>query len=124
MSVTIHAEYQGQKRIKLTHDYSGAQIVTDAPLDNEGLAQSFSPTDLISSGLGACMLTVMGIVADRKGYSLAGAHARIEKEMSTSPRRIGKISIELHLPEALDSEARTVLERAAGRSQTHDRNSL
>lgn len=113
MSVELRAEYQGNKRVKLIHGYSGATLITDAPLDNAGMAQSFSPTDLIAAGLGSCVLTVMGIMAERKGYDLGACSARIEKQMTQTPRMIGSIRLEVHLPAALAEEARSMLERAA-----------
>ena len=113
MSVVLRADYQGQKRVKLLHEHSGASFVTDAPLDNHGLAQSFSPTDLIAAGLGSCILTVMGIVAERKGYDLGASYARIDKEMQEAPRRIGRITVEIHMPAALAADARAGLERVA-----------
>jgi putative redox protein len=95
-----------------THGPSGRQLETDAPKDNEGRGESFSPTDLLATALGSCMLTVMGIYARRKGWKLDGARARVEKHMATAPvRRIGKLVVEFEMPPHRD--AGRPLERAA-----------
>lgn len=97
----------------MRHTDSGATITTSAPKDNNGDGLLFSPTDLVAAGLGACMLTVMGIVAERNGLAIEGAHCSVDKEMSQTPRRIGKLPITLHLPATLNAEARAKLEKAA-----------
>lgn len=113
MSVLITGEYSGNKRVTLTHKSSGASFVTDAPLDNNGLGESFSPTDLLASGLGACAMTIIGIIAERDSIDLTGMHMNVEKEMSASPRRIAKLSLEIHLPASVDEKVRAKLEQAA-----------
>lgn len=114
MPVTFSISYQGDLRCEARHDPSGTALITDAPLDNQGLGQSFSPTDLLASGLGVCMFTIMGIVGRRDGLSLAGATARVEKHMTSAPpRRIERIAIRFALPAALGMEDRAKLERAA-----------
>ena len=111
--VNITGRYLGGKRVEMRHTDSGATITTSAPKDNNGDGLLFSPTDLVAAGLGACMLTVMGIVAERNGLAIEGAHCSVDKEMSQTPRRIGKLPITLHLPATLNAEARAKLEKAA-----------
>lgn len=113
MAVTITGEYTGNKRVKLTHEPSGASFLTDAPKDNNGLGESFSPTDLLASGLGACAMTILGIVAEWDKIDLSGMHMKIQKEMSSSPRRIEKLTLEIHLPASIDQNLRPKLEKAA-----------
>ena len=96
------------------HAPSGAEIETDAPTDNHGKGERFSPTDLVAGALGSCMLTVMGILAERHGWRLDGATARVQKEMVADPvRRIGGLAVALGFPAGLPEEARAPLLRAA-----------
>lgn len=88
-------------------------IVTDAPVDNMGKGQAFSPTDLLAAGLGSCILTILGIVADRNGWDLRGTSVRVCKEMSTQPRRIARLQVEVKVPVALTSEQQQRLINAA-----------
>ena len=112
--VEIRVEYQGELRCRAQHGPSGNDLTTDAPVDNQGRGESFSPTDLVATALGSCMLTVMGIVAARHEWDLTGAHATVVKGMVADPaRRIGSLVVELHLPAALEAGARTALERTA-----------
>jgi len=99
---------------------SGATIVSTAPKDNQGDGLGFSPTDLTAGALGACMLTIMGILADRTGIDIGGAHAEIEKHMTDSPRRIGALGVRIHLPACLSETDRRRLEtrRAPARCTT------
>ena len=92
------AKYLGGLRCECTHLASGNKIVTDAPVDNKGKGEAFSPTDLCSSSLAACMMTIMGIYAQEHGFSVDGMEASIAKEMAANPRRIGKIVIDLTMP--------------------------
>jgi len=95
-------------------------VVTDAPVDNHGRGESFSPTDLVATALGACMLTVIGIVAERHGLDLAGMTAETEKVMSASaPRRIASLRTRITIPLPGDHPQRTVLERAAATCPVH-----
>jgi putative redox protein len=111
---TATARYAGNLRTEATHVASGTTIQTDAPVDNHGRGEAFSPTDLVSTALGACIITTMGIVAERHAWDLTGSSFNVTKHMSTdAPRRIAQIDVELTLPAALDANARTVLERAA-----------
>jgi putative redox protein len=112
--VEITVAYEGQLHTEARHGPSGAVLSTDAPVDNQGRGESFSPTDLVATALGTCMLTIMGIVAARHGWELAGSTVRVEKHMVTEPtRRIGRLAVEFRLPAALDPSARRQLERAA-----------
>lgn len=112
--VRIRVEYQGALRCEATHGPSGRSFVTDAPLDNHGRGESFSPTDLVATALGTCMLTVMGITAEKRGWDLSGATLEVEKHMVADPaRRVGKLEVVLRVPTELDEAARAELERAA-----------
>ncbi len=107
------AVYVGEKRCEITHGPSGAEISTDAPKDNHGRGEAFSPTDLMAASLGVCMLTVMGIQADLKNWNIIGSKVKVMKEMVTNPRRIGKLTAHLEMPNHLSSEARAHLENTA-----------
>ncbi|MDG2334859.1 MAG: OsmC family protein [Myxococcota bacterium] len=112
--VEITVDYQGNLRTQALHGPSGDRIETDAPVDNHGKGERFSPTDLVAAAVGSCMLTVMGIVAERHGWALAGARARTEKHMVEDPvRRIGSLGVELWFPAGLPEESRKPLLRAA-----------
>jgi putative redox protein len=117
--VEIQIRYEGDLHTTCSHGPSGRTLETDAPKDNEGRGESFSPTDLLATALGSCMLTVMGIYARRKGWKLEGARARVEKHMATAPvRRIGRLVVELDMP-PLPEDARGPLERAAHTCPVH-----
>lgn len=117
--VQIDVQYTPGLRCEARHAPSGSTLHTDAPVDNHGRGESFSPTDLVATALGSCMLTVMGIAAERHGWALAGSRARVIKEMVQAPvRRIGRLRVRLELP-ALDERARTTLERAAHTCPVH-----
>ena len=112
--VEIRAVYEGDLRCRLTHGPSGQQLVTDAPTDNEGRGETFSPTDLVAAALGSCVLTVMGIVARRHQLDLAGTQAHVRKEMRTDPeRRIGRLVVTITFPRRFSADQRRWLERAA-----------
>jgi putative redox protein len=112
--VSIQISYRGELRCQSIHGPSRTELVTDAPRDNHGKGDSFSPTDLVATALGTCMLTTMGIVAQRHGWDLSGARARVEKHMVADPeRRIGKLAVELHLPARLGAKERATLEKTA-----------
>jgi uncharacterized OsmC-like protein len=99
---TIKSSYLGNLRTESTHVQSGTNLLTDAPLDNNGRGESFSPTDLVSSALGSCMVTIMGIVADRDGVSLAGLSWEISKIMNLSPRKISEIIVDFKWEKSFD----------------------
>lgn len=107
--------YTGQLRTTATHLKSGTVIETDAPPDNNGKGERFSPTDLVATSLGSCMLTIMGIKARDQGWPIEGTKVSIEKIMGTEPRRIVGVKVVFDFPagHGLDDKARTILERAA-----------
>lgn len=112
--VSLKSTYEGGLRCRATHGPSGVALVTDAPIDNHGKGESFSPTDLVATALGACMMTIMGIVADRRGLDLAGMTAETEKLMSAAPpRRIASLRTRITIPLPADHESRPALEQAA-----------
>ncbi|CAI8212366.1 MAG TPA: osmotically inducible protein OsmC [Flavobacteriaceae bacterium] len=111
--------YEGQLRSRCTHLQSQRSILNDAPLDNHGKGQSFSPTDLVATALGSCMLTIMGIKAESLGISLEGTKVEVKKTMGDAPRRIVQIDIWLHFLQSWDSKTRTLLERAAATCPVH-----
>ncbi|MES2982844.1 MAG: OsmC family protein [Verrucomicrobiota bacterium] len=118
--VTIQLTYQGGLRCSATHLSSGNTLSTDAPVDNNGKGESFSPTDLLATGLGACMATVMGIVAERKQISLDGLKVEVRKHMSTdTPRRIAKLEVDIDMPLAADHPERALLESAGRGCPAH-----
>jgi len=111
--VEIGIRYEGSLRTLCVHRPSAVELTTDAPVDNQGRGESFSPTDLLATALGSCMLTTMAIRAEAEGWPLTGARVRVEKHMVASPRRVGRLVVELDLPASLDAAARTTLERIA-----------
>lgn len=110
---TVETIYMGGLRTEATHVQSGTKIVTDAPTDNHGKGESFSPTDLVSAALGSCMMTLMGIAADTHGINVDGTRLSITKVMAADPRRIGEIVIDVHFPSAYEPKQRKLLENAA-----------
>ena len=112
--VAIQLEYQGDLHYKAVHGPSGAELTTDAPIDNQGRGECFSPTDLVATALGSCMFTLMGIMARTLNIDIAGATATVEKEMTAAPpRKIQRLTIRIHVPGQLNPEDREKLERAA-----------
>lgn len=95
---TIQTRYLGNLRTESVHLQSGCSLVTDAPTDNQGRGEAFSPTDLVATALGACMFTIMGIAARTHGFDIDGASIENSKIMGTTPRRIVEISIKVTLP--------------------------
>jgi uncharacterized OsmC-like protein len=91
---TATTKYLGDLRTEITHVRSGSVILTDAPVDNKGKGEKFSPTDLVASALGSCIFTIMGIAAREHGFSIDGSTCRITKMMTDTPRKIGEIKIE------------------------------
>jgi uncharacterized OsmC-like protein len=98
MEETIRTRYLGELRTEAEHIKSGNQIITDAPPDNKGKGEAFSPTDLLATSLGSCMLTIMGISAREHGFSIDGTKVKIWKIMESNPRRVGEVKIELYFP--------------------------
>jgi putative redox protein len=116
VAVTIDVEYVGDLHCEATHGPSGIRLVTDAPVDNGGKGEAFSPTDLTATGLGTCLITIMGIAANRHGWDLSGTRVRVVKEMTAVPiRRIGALTATISVPAGRVTEAcdRLLLERAA-----------
>jgi uncharacterized OsmC-like protein len=113
--MTSSVVYDGNLRTVAIHLQSGFEIQTDAPVDNQGSGERFSPSDLVATALGSCMLTIMGIKARDMQVDLRGTQIDIEKIMKADPRRIGGINLTFSFPDGLnlDDKARTILERAA-----------
>ncbi len=118
--VKMQVIYSGGLHCELTHEPSGSRIETDAPKDNLGKGERFSPTDLVGAALASCVLTTMAIVAERDKISLLGAKASVVKEMVTTPtRRIGSLAVEVTLPKTVPVASREKLERAAHLCPVH-----
>jgi putative redox protein len=107
--------YEGNLRTVCTHLRSGSKIETDAPVDNNGKGERFSPTDLVATALGTCMLTIMGMRAREMNFNLEGVRIDVEKIMKADPRRIGGVNLTFHFPDSMvvDEEQKAVLENAA-----------
>ncbi|MFZ7223997.1 OsmC family protein [Avibacterium avium] len=105
--------YTGNLHNDLTHLQSGNTISTDAPVDNNGKGEAFSPTDLLAASLGACAMTIMGIQANKLGLDLTGTRIEVQKEMALNPRRVARVILDFYLSKALDDNARLILENAA-----------
>lgn len=112
---TATGQYLGELRTRVEHSASGQSFITDAPTDNNGRGEAFSPTDTICAALSSCMMTLMGIYADREGIDLSGLHSEIVKHMEANPRRIGRIEIDFHWPAAAAASAHQIemLKKAA-----------
>ena len=118
--VHLSSVYEGGLRCRATHAPSGTSLVTDAPVDNHGKGESFSPTDLVATALGACMMTIMGIVAERHGVNLVGMTAETVKEMTKEPpRRIASLRTRLTIPLPADHPQRAAREQAAHTCPVH-----
>lgn len=114
---TITTFYIDELRTEAMHNYSGTKIITDAPIDNQGKAESFSPTDLLAASLGSCMITIVGIAARTQGFEerLRGTKIEITKIMKSDPRRVGEIQVELTFPEGsnLNEKERKIIEHTS-----------
>lgn len=117
MAVRIETSYEGQLVCRATHGPSQATLTTDAPTDNGGRGSAFSPTDLVATAFGTCMLTIMGLVAQRLGVDITGTTCTVDKEMTADPvRRIGKLTARIVFPPGagnFDSATRRALEQGA-----------
>ncbi len=116
--VDIRIAYPGQLRCEATHGPSGSTLHTDAPVDNHGRGETFSPTDLVATALGTCMVTVMGIQANQRGWHIDGVNIHVKKLMTAQlPRRIARLEVSFDVPDAvadaLDGDARAALEHTA-----------
>jgi putative redox protein len=111
---TSELTYQGELRTTAIHVFSGTQIITDAPLDNNGKAESFSPTDLVATALACCMVTIMGIECNKQGWNIDGTQMEVRKLMVSSPRRIGEVHINFVIPDrGLTDSDKLILENKA-----------
>lgn len=118
--VAIQLEYQGDLHCKAVHGPSKTELSTDAPVDNQGRGESFSPTDLVAAGLGSCILTILGIRARKLNLDLTGTTATVEKEMTaTAPRMIKRLAVQIRVPHAVSPEHRQRLENAAHTCPVH-----
>ena len=118
--VRIDVAYQGGLRCEATHGPSGQTLITDAPADNHGKGESFSPTDLVATALGTCIATIMGIVAEREKIDLTGLRITVQKEMSAEPpRRIARLITRIEMPKGLTEQQRAKLEKTAHTCPVH-----
>lgn len=117
--MTAKVTYTGELRTTCEHVRSGNTFITDAPIDNNGLGQAFSPTDTVATGLGSCMLTMMGIKAKGLDVDLRNSYAEITKHMAANPRRISKIEARLVLPASVSEKNRKILENTANTCPVH-----
>lgn len=118
--VQIDAEYQGDLHCHAEHLPSGVTLTTDAPEDNHGRGESFSPTDLVATALGTCVATIMGIQADQLDVELEGMEITVKKEMASNPRRIDSLRTEVWVPVSPDEKTQRRLERAARHCPVHE----
>jgi len=116
---TLEIKYRGDLRTTATHLDSGSEISTDAPKDNHGLGETFSPTDMVCSALASCILTIMAIAVEKNDVDIKNTTAIVKKTMGNNPRRIVKIEINLTFPKEYDSKTRTILEKAANNCPVH-----
>ena len=116
---TYEVKYQGDLRTVATHLDSGTIIKTDAPKDNHGLGETFSPTDMLCSALASCILTIMAIAVEKNNIDIKGTLAKVKKTMGNNPRRITKIQVDIIFPKDYDSKTKTILERAAHNCPVH-----
>ena len=107
--VKIDATYDGNLRCTATHGPSGKQLITDAPVDNMGKGESFSPTDLLATSMLTCIMTIVAIRADSKEIDVTGMNGSVEKTMASGPRRVAKLEVVVNLPSGLDMEDRAWL---------------
>ncbi len=111
--VQVNGIYQGEKHCEITHGPSQSKIETDAPKDNHGRGEKFSPTDLVGTALGSCIITTMAILTEKDGIELKGSRFQVQKIMGANPRRISELKILLELPAKITKEMRPRLEEIA-----------
>ncbi|HEY0161088.1 MAG TPA: OsmC family protein [Edaphobacter sp.] len=111
--VAIQLEYQGDLHCVAVHGPSGTELTTDAPKDNQGRGESFSPTDLVATALGSCILTILGVLARTLEIDIKGTTAIVEKEMTGAPRMIKQLAVKIHVPHEVSEENREKFERAS-----------
>ncbi len=115
--ITAKIKYTGDLRTECTHIQSGDMVITDAPVDNRGRGEAFSPTDLLATSLGSCIMTIMGITARDNGIILDGTEVEITKIMASEPRRVAEVVVEFHFPRrAYTPEEKQLIESVAGTS--------
>ena len=117
--MTSKVTYLGDLRTSSVHLQSGAEILSDAPKDNHGRGEAFSPTDTVANGLASCMMTVMGIKARDLGVDLTGSTASVTKHMQAEPRKISKIEVVFEMAISADEKTKTILERTANTCPVH-----
>jgi len=118
--MTSTVEYKGNLRCESTHLKSSNSFLTDAPVDNKGKGEAFSPTDTVATGLASCMLTVMGIKAVDMGIELSGSKAQVTKVMDANPRRISQIDVVLDMKGGCDKRTQLILERVGNTCPVHN----
>lgn len=117
---TVSAKYLGDLRVECVHNQSGTKIITDAPSDNQGKGEAFSPTDLCATALGACAMTIIGIYGKNHGVDVTGTEVEITKAMSADPRRIGKIEVIFKMPpRAYSAREKASIERRTASCPVH-----
>ncbi len=117
--MTSKVTYKGNLRTVSQHIKSGNEFITDAPTDNNGKGEAFSPTDTVATGLASCMLTVMGIKAEQMDVNMEGTTAEVTKTMASNPRRISKIEVKISLPFEADNKTKKILENTANTCPVH-----
>jgi len=118
--MTSKVTYLGSLRTESKHLKSGDTILSDAPTDNNGKGQAFSPTDTVATGLASCMLTVMGIKAENLDLDISNSTAEVTKTMASNPRRISKIDIIMNISAKVDEKTKSILERVANTCPVHN----
>ena len=116
---TFKIKYLGNLRTSAIHVDSGSKISTDAPKDNHGLGETFSPTDMVCTALASCILTIMAIAVEKNDIDIKNTQAVVKKTMGNKPRRIAKIEIDIRFPKDYDVKTKTILERAAYNCPVH-----
>lgn len=109
---TIRTKYTGELRTEATHVHSGNKLITDAPLDNKGKGEAFSPTDLLATSLGSCILTTMGIAANVHGIEFSGSSMKITKIMVNNPRKVGEVVVDIEMGGNYTEKEKKILELA------------
>ena len=111
--MTSKVIYKGDLRTEARHIRSGNTIITDAPTDNKGKGETFSPTDLVATAIASCMLTIMGIKANEMNINIKGTSAKVKKIMAANPRRIAQVIIDISIPILVSEKTKNILEKAA-----------
>lgn len=111
--MTSTVKYLGELRTEAIHLSSSQKLITDAPVDNQGKGEAFSPTDTVATGLASCILTILGIKSNTLDVDLKDTRAEVVKVMASNPRRITEIKIDIFFPQAVDAKTKLILERAA-----------